>query len=141
MSDSLAHVVTSFAILLLVFLPLERLFAASKQGILRLGFWADLCYFLGQYLLWNAPVVFLITWGHAQLDLSGLTSVRAEFASWPWALQFVAAMLLSDLLGTSLAAQQRVLVALPPRASHRRTHGLAGCAPRTSTRQPLHAHG
>tara|TARA_R110002072_G_scaffold4174_1_gene29379 strand:+ start:84942 stop:85724 length:783 start_codon:yes stop_codon:yes gene_type:complete len=96
MPDSLAHVVTSFAILLLVFLPLERLFAASKQGMFRLGFWADLCYFLGQYLLWNAPVVFLITWGHAQLNLSGLTSVRAEFASWPWALQFVAAMLLSD---------------------------------------------
>lgn len=96
MTAELQHTATSFAILMVVFLPLERLFTASKQGVLRLGFWADLCYFVGQYLIWNTPVVALILWGHAQVDWSSLAGVRAEFATWPWALQFVVAMLISD---------------------------------------------
>ena len=96
MLDDFGHAATSFAILLVVFLPLERLFAARRQGLLRRGFWADLCYFLGQYLLWSAPVVAAITWAYHGLHALPLHGMRTEFASWPWALQFAVAFLLSD---------------------------------------------
>ncbi|MFT4839676.1 MAG: sterol desaturase/sphingolipid hydroxylase (fatty acid hydroxylase superfamily) [Planctomycetota bacterium] len=96
MPAGLQHTVTSFAVLLVVFLPLERLFSARKQGVLRLGFWADLCYFFGQYLLWNAPVVAAILWAYSQFNLTAMAPMRAEFASWSWGLQFAVAMLISD---------------------------------------------
>lgn len=90
------HTLVSFAILSVVFLPLERLFAARRQGVLRIGFWADLCYFAGQYLLWNAPVVLAITWLAQHLDQLPLAPMRADFAAWPWPLQFVVAIAISD---------------------------------------------
>ncbi|MFN3241818.1 MAG: sterol desaturase family protein [Planctomycetota bacterium] len=100
MFDDLEHAVISFGILTLIFLPLERTFTARRQGFLRRGFGADLCYFLGQYLLWNTPVVLAITWGHAQMEhlpLQGsLQGARAAFAAWPWWLQFGVAILISD---------------------------------------------
>ena len=94
--ETLQHVALSFAILFVVFLPLERVFAARKQGVMRLGFWADLCYFLGQYLLWNGPVVLAIVWGFSYLEQLPLAGLREGFSRWPWALQFVTALLISD---------------------------------------------
>ena len=96
MLSELEHAALSFAVLTVVFLPLERVFTARQQGFMRPGFRADLCYFLGQYLLWNTPVVLAITWGHAYLDLLPLQGVRAGFSTWPWWLQFAVAMLVSD---------------------------------------------
>lgn len=96
MLATLQHVAISFAVLLVVFLPLERLFAARRQPFLRRGFWADLCYFLGQYLLWNAPVVLAITWLYTQLDVLPLAGLRATFANWPWLLQFAVGIFVSD---------------------------------------------
>lgn len=96
MSDSVQHVAESFALLLIIFLPLERLFTATRQGVLRRGFWADLCYFLGQYLLWNTPVVLAILSAHAQMEHLPLVSLRETFAAWPWWLQFLAAFFISD---------------------------------------------
>ena len=96
MTQSLLYVASSFAILSQVFLPLERLFAASRQGVMRVGFWADVCYFLGQYLLWNTPVVVAILWLHSQMEHLPLAELRTTFATWPWASQFVVAILVSD---------------------------------------------
>lgn len=96
MFADLQHVATSFAILLIVFAPLERLFAARPQGFFRKGFVADLCYFLGQYLLWTTPVVLAITWLYHELDHLPLASLRAGFATLPYALQFAVAFVLSD---------------------------------------------
>ncbi|MCK5943241.1 MAG: sterol desaturase family protein, partial [Planctomycetes bacterium] len=84
MFDDLSHAAFSFVLLTIVFLPLERAFAARRQPFARPGFVADVCYFLGQYLLWNTPVVLAITWGHAQLDHLPLHGVREAFAAWPW---------------------------------------------------------
>lgn len=96
MFDDLQHAAISFGILTVIFLPLERAFTARRQGFVRRGFWADLCYFLGQYLLWNTPVVLAITWGHTQMEHLPLHGVREVFAGWPWWLQFGVAILVSD---------------------------------------------
>ncbi|MFK7741423.1 MAG: sterol desaturase family protein [Planctomycetota bacterium] len=96
MISSFGHALQSFAILTIVFLPLERLFAARRQQFARRGFWADVCYFLGQYLLWNTPVVVAIVWLHGQLEHLPLASLQTSFAAWPWWLQFVCAFALSD---------------------------------------------
>lgn len=51
----------SFAFLFLVFRPLEYCFPAKKgQRFFRPAWWTDLCFFLGQYLLWNAIVIWLL---------------------------------------------------------------------------------
>lgn len=47
MSD-LLDTALAFAILLVVFLPLERLFPAHRQAVVREQWGTDLCFFLGQ---------------------------------------------------------------------------------------------
>ncbi len=48
----------SFLFLCLVFHPLERAFPAKQgQRFLRPEWWIDLCFFLGQYLLWSGLVL------------------------------------------------------------------------------------
>ena len=49
------------ALLFAIFLPLEKLFPAHRQAVLRREFWTDLRFFLGQYFLWTAPVVAVLT--------------------------------------------------------------------------------
>src|SRR5262245_207834 len=52
----------SFLFLCLVFWPLEAAFPAKKgQRFFRPAFVTDLCFFLGQYLLWSGVVLFLLT--------------------------------------------------------------------------------
>lgn len=64
MSDLLLSAALSFGFLALVFHPLERAFPARAQRFLRPGFWTDLAYFLGQYLLWNTLVLAVLArWG------------------------------------------------------------------------------
>ena len=46
-----------FGVLTLIFLPLERLFPAHRQRVVRREWFTDLLFFLGQHLLWTAPVV------------------------------------------------------------------------------------
>ncbi|MGE3172206.1 MAG: sterol desaturase family protein [Planctomycetota bacterium] len=95
--DAVADTAWSFAILLAIFLPLELLFPANGRRVLHRGSGTDLLFFLGQYLLWTAPVVAALTWVHrntAALPLGGLQdAVRAL----PFALQFALVILLSDL--------------------------------------------
>jgi hypothetical protein len=54
---------TGFSILflLLVFMPMEKIFPAkSNQKILRPYWFTDLCFFLGQYLLWGGLVLWVL---------------------------------------------------------------------------------
>ena len=43
-----------------MFRPLEVVFAARKQKFFRPGWFTDLCFFLGQYLLWGGLVLWLL---------------------------------------------------------------------------------
>jgi sterol desaturase/sphingolipid hydroxylase (fatty acid hydroxylase superfamily) len=52
----------SLVVLVAVFVPLERLFPARPgQRALRPAFFIDLCFFLGQYLVWNGVALSLLT--------------------------------------------------------------------------------
>jgi sterol desaturase/sphingolipid hydroxylase (fatty acid hydroxylase superfamily) len=87
----------SFFFLTLAFRPLEVAFPAKAgQRFFRPAWWTDLCFFLGQYLLWGGLVLWtLLHFGHW---LTGIVPAdfRSAVASQPWWLQAVEVVLLSD---------------------------------------------
>lgn len=87
----------SFLFLCVVFWPLEAAFPAKPgQRFFRPAWWTDLCFFLGQYLLWNGAVLWALThFGHV-VHAAVPASFRAAVASQPWWLQAVEVVLLSD---------------------------------------------
>src|ERR1041385_8185307 len=88
----------SFLFLFLVFRPLEKVFPAKAgQKFFRPAWWVDLCFFLGQYLLWNGAVLWLLTRFGGWLDGIVPGDFRAGVAGQPWWLQAVEVVLLSDL--------------------------------------------
>ena len=88
----------SFCFLVAVFRPLELVFPAKPgQRFFRPAWFTDLCFFLGQYLVWNG----LVFWVLAQFShwLHGTVphGFRHAVASQAWWLQAVEVVLLSDL--------------------------------------------
>lgn len=92
---------TGFSILflLLVFVPMEKIFPAkARQKIFRPHWFTDLCFFLGQYLLWGGLVLWVLS--HFGYWLDGLipNSFRLQVAAQPWWLQAVEVVVLSDFI-------------------------------------------
>lgn len=87
----------AFAVLLGIFLPLEKLFPAHRQKVLRKEWGTDLLFFLGQYLLWTAPVVAVLVFVHQNVGVLPLAGVRAFVASLPFWVQFLTVILLCDV--------------------------------------------
>lgn len=88
---------TTFGIAFLVFLPLERLFAIHHQKIFRPRYFTDVLFFLGQYLLWNGLVVYLLAWVGKGLDHLPLAPLRDWSASLPLWVQIIAVVFFCDL--------------------------------------------
>jgi sterol desaturase/sphingolipid hydroxylase (fatty acid hydroxylase superfamily) len=91
--------VLSFGFLFLVFRPLEVVFPAKPgQPFFRPNWSTDLCFFLGQYLLWSALVLWLL-WLVNDL-ISGIVpqGFRHAVAGQSWWLQAIEVVLLSDFL-------------------------------------------
>lgn len=89
----------SFVFLALIFMPMERVFPAKKQQkILRSNWMLDLCYFLGQYLLWNGLVLMILNILGNWLDGVMPGSFRHLVGNQPLWLQATEVILLSDLL-------------------------------------------
>jgi len=89
----------SFFFLILVFRPLELVFPARPgQRFFRPAWFTDLCFFLGQYLLWSGLVLWALS--HFGDWLDGVVSYgfRHAVASQPWWLQVIEVVLLSDFL-------------------------------------------
>lgn len=87
----------SFLFLCLIFRPLEMAFPAKKgQRFFRPEWWVDLCFFLGQYLLWGGLVVGSLTLGADHLDGLVPQAFRSAVAGQPWWLQVIEVILLSD---------------------------------------------
>jgi len=87
----------SFFFLVLVFRPLEMAFPAKPgQRFFRPAWLTDLCFLLGQYLLWGGLVLWILS--HCSHWLNGIIprSFRQAVASQPWWLQAVEVVLLSD---------------------------------------------
>lgn len=89
----------SLLFLALVFVPMEKIFPANPdQKVFRKNWFVDLCYFLGQYLLWG----FLVTWtlSYFSFWLNDLVpqSFRQKIGAQAWWLQALEVVLLSDLI-------------------------------------------
>src|ERR1700675_4051494 len=85
------------AVLVVIFVPLERLFAAHPQKILRRGIGADLGYFFISSLIPAAvisgPMAFLALIIHRAVP-SGFLAVTG---SWPIWVQAIAALFVSEI--------------------------------------------
>jgi sterol desaturase/sphingolipid hydroxylase (fatty acid hydroxylase superfamily) len=93
------NVLAAFVLLFVVFRPLEVLFPARvAQPFFRPSWRLDLCFFLGQYLLWNGLVLELMLQGQRWMDAFVPATFRASVAMQPWWQQTLEVILLSDLL-------------------------------------------
>jgi sterol desaturase/sphingolipid hydroxylase (fatty acid hydroxylase superfamily) len=89
----------SFCFLVLVFRPLELAFPARRgQPFFRPAWFLDLCFFLGQYLLWSGLVLLALTYVGGWLDGLVPSGMRAAVASQPLWLQILEVIALSDVL-------------------------------------------
>jgi sterol desaturase/sphingolipid hydroxylase (fatty acid hydroxylase superfamily) len=89
----------NFLFLLIAFIPMEKVFPArAGQKVFRPQWRVDLCYFLGQYLLWNG-LVFMVL-GYFENALNGFVApgFRHAVAQQPWWLQAIEVVVLSDFL-------------------------------------------
>src|SRR4051812_30592047 len=87
----------SFLFLAVVFWPLEAAFPAKAgQRFFRPAWWTDLCFFLGQYLLWSGVVFWVLTRFGGWMDRAMTHGFRASVAAQPWWLQAVEVVVLSD---------------------------------------------
>lgn len=87
----------SLLFLAIVFRPLELAFPAKAgQRFFRPDWFMDFCFFMGQYLIWNGVVLWLLL--HFRSSLGGLipADFRAMVAAQPWGLQFLEVIVLSD---------------------------------------------
>ena len=83
----------------IVFTPLERAFPARPgQRIFRPAWATDLCFFLGQYLLWNGLVFWALARFGGQLHAFIPFDFRFAVAAQPWWLAAAEVVVLSDLL-------------------------------------------
>jgi sterol desaturase/sphingolipid hydroxylase (fatty acid hydroxylase superfamily) len=87
----------AFLFLVAVFRPLELAFPAKKnQKFFRPNWFVDLCFFLGQYLLWSGAVFWLLTRFGSWIDGIVPRSFRHGVASQSWWLQAIEVVVLSD---------------------------------------------
>jgi sterol desaturase/sphingolipid hydroxylase (fatty acid hydroxylase superfamily) len=86
----------AFALLTAAFLPLERLFPAHPQRVFRAEWGVDVLFFLGQYLLWTAPVVFVLALAQRHVSALPLAGLRELVGSLPFSVQAVLVLALSD---------------------------------------------
>jgi len=88
---------SSFLFLVLLFTPMEKLYPAKAQPVLRPHWTTDLLFFMGQYLLWGGAVLAVLHLFRGWLDGVMPLGFRQAVSSQPWWLQAVEVVLLSDL--------------------------------------------
>jgi sterol desaturase/sphingolipid hydroxylase (fatty acid hydroxylase superfamily) len=89
--------VLSFGFLAVLFWPLEKVFPARTQRLLRPNWWTDLVFFLGQYLVWGGSVLVLLQCGRGWVEGVVPSEFRTLVRSQSWWLQAIEVILLSDL--------------------------------------------
>ena len=89
----------SFLFLIVLFVPMEKVFPAKPgQAFMRKAWWMDLCFFLGQYLIWNMVILWLLDYFDNWLTSITPLSVRQYIAQQPFWLQAAEVIILSDIL-------------------------------------------
>ena len=89
----------SLLFLALVFIPMEKVFAAKPgQPVFRPKWFLDLCYFFGQYLLWSSLVLKALNFLGLWFDKNIPMQFRDFIAEQPLWLQAMEVLVLSDVL-------------------------------------------
>jgi len=89
----------SLFFLVLVFLPMEKIFPAKAgQKIFRSAWLLDLCYFLGQYFLWGTLVLWILSYFSFWLNDIVSHNFRNTVANQAWWLQAIEVVVLSDFI-------------------------------------------
>ncbi|MCW3083951.1 MAG: Fatty acid hydroxylase superfamily protein [Bacteroidetes bacterium] len=89
----------SLLFLVLVFVPMEKIFPAKPgQKIFRKRWFLDLCYLLGQYLLWSGLVLEILTYFNDWLNKIISQPVRISIQSQPLWLQAIEVLFISDFI-------------------------------------------
>lgn len=84
---------------MLVFIPMEKVFPACPgQKVFRPGWRLDLCFFIGQYVLWTAAVLWVLTYFSGWLSHVMPLAFRERVAAQAWWLQALEVVILSDFL-------------------------------------------
>jgi sterol desaturase/sphingolipid hydroxylase (fatty acid hydroxylase superfamily) len=96
--DTLEATIASLFFLLLLFVPMEKVFPAKKQKILRPNWLLDMCFFLGQYLLWGGLVLWTLNYFRDYLDAVVPHSFQLLVKAQPIVWQAIEALLISDIL-------------------------------------------
>lgn len=87
----------SFFYLILVFQPLERVFPAKPgQRFFRPEWFTDLCFFLGQYLVWSGLVLSVLLYFKDWLNALVPQNFRDAVSGQSWWLQAIEVVVLSD---------------------------------------------
>lgn len=98
--NALGLVVSTGASLLFLFVlfrPLEWAFPAKPgQRVFRPAWFTDLCFFAGQYLLWNGLVLAALLYLGSWFNSTPLWGFRQTIASLPWWLQALLVIVISD---------------------------------------------
>ncbi|MEM1012234.1 MAG: sterol desaturase family protein [Planctomycetota bacterium] len=86
-----------FVVMALIFRPLERVFPAKPdQPMRRPGFWLDLSFFVGQYVLWNGLCLWVVAMIGGGVRWLVPSAIVDTVASWPLWVQFPIVILLGD---------------------------------------------
>lgn len=97
--ELIAGTALSLLFLSLVFIPMEKVFPAKAcQDTFRSHWLTDLCYFLGQYLLWGFLVVWALDYFSFWLDGIIPRHFRSVVGSQPKWLQAIEVIVLSDFI-------------------------------------------
>lgn len=89
----------SLLFLVLLFVPMERVFPAKKgQVFFRKKWFLDLSFFLGQYLLWNGFLIWFLNYLHTFIDSWMPREMVHAIHSQPVLLQAIEVLFLSDFL-------------------------------------------
>jgi len=89
----------SLLFLALAFIPMEKVFPAKAgQPIFRPHWILDLCFFLGQYLLWNGLVLWVLNEAEGWLSAIIPASFRQSVGRQPIWLQALEVLFFSDLI-------------------------------------------
>ena len=91
--------VISLLFLLLVFVPMEKVFPAKQnQKILRPKWLLDFCFFVGQYILWSGLVLWILNYFGEYLTSIIPDSFQSKIGNQPFVIQALEVLLLSDFL-------------------------------------------
>jgi sterol desaturase/sphingolipid hydroxylase (fatty acid hydroxylase superfamily) len=97
--DYLLPTVLSLLFLAVVFIPMEKVFPAKpEQKIFRPHWVLDLCFFLGQYLIWNALVIWALTYFSGWIHSFVPHDFRDAVGSQAWWIQGIEVIVLSDFI-------------------------------------------